>query len=548
MAHAPKRRRLPITDVRVLKGKDADMGPDWERVKGNLNDGNRGPVLTLFVKRDPKQAPISSIVVKYGFDSHAAIGYDQLPMDLNAGTGTNKRYLYLYYKSVPGERPITRLSLSLKDQPEQDTLDRGVIDTGVRYKSQSVYVTYERNKSEGDLGHAIDNIAIEIGSNPVPYNWNTALFEYDAHQEPPNWNAQLIFRTGNKALPTVPKLRFHEDGSFKILQFADIHMATGPHSCYGAPFSMACKGDINTIEMMERVLDAEKPDLVAYTGDNVDGVTSKDAYSTILKYSKPVIDRGIPWAIIFGNHDEEGDLTREEMMSSVQDLPYSLSQRGPLGISGTGNYYLSIYKHKHGHRRDHCQGSWTRDMGSDTEEKEQGTEQETENEDDLEKSSFTLYFLDSGAYSFSPTYPGWDWIKEDQVEWFRQTSRSITSHYPKDQVPNALAFFHIPIPEYALVDNDGRDDKEKSVRTKNGRIVGSKNERVSAPLYNSGMFEAFFESKDVRATTVGHDHLNDYDLAMVPMVAPTSLDVRASLRSGEMETESIHGNDLTTTT
>jgi len=42
---------------------------------------------------------------------------------------------------------------------------------------------------------------------------------------------------------------------------------------------MACKGDINTIEMMERVLDAEKPDLVAYTGDNVDGVTSKDAYS-----------------------------------------------------------------------------------------------------------------------------------------------------------------------------------------------------------------------------------------------------------------------------
>jgi hypothetical protein len=89
MAHTPKRRRLPITDVRVLKGKDADMGPDWERVKGNLNDGNRGPVLTLFVKRDPKQAPISSVVVKYGFDSHAAIGYDQLPMDLNAGTGNS---------------------------------------------------------------------------------------------------------------------------------------------------------------------------------------------------------------------------------------------------------------------------------------------------------------------------------------------------------------------------------------------------------------------------------------------------------------------------
>lgn len=41
-------------------------------------------------------------------------------------------------------------------------------------------------------------------------------------------------------------------------------------------------GDINTLEMMERVLDAEKPDLVAYTGDNVDGVTSKDALSVSL--------------------------------------------------------------------------------------------------------------------------------------------------------------------------------------------------------------------------------------------------------------------------
>ena len=154
-------------------------------------------------------------------------------------TGTFKRYLYLFYKSVPGERPITSLSLSFKEQEEGsegDDMDRGSIDTGVRYKNNNVYVAYKR----GYLSHnsAVDNIAIEIGSNPVPYNWNTASFEHDVKEEVPDWNAQIIYRTGDKALPKVPKLRFKQDGSFKIVQFADIHMATGPHSCHNAPSSV----------------------------------------------------------------------------------------------------------------------------------------------------------------------------------------------------------------------------------------------------------------------------------------------------------------------
>ncbi|KAI8360019.1 Metallo-dependent phosphatase-like protein [Mortierella sp. GBAus27b] len=442
-------------------------------------------------------------------------------------TGTIKRYLYIFYKSVPGERPITRLSLSVKDSSNDDDtseaesstlgknmhddddgdeacpLEQGAIDTGIRYKNGNIYVTYERSQSSAsDRRHdpqcsqAIDNIAIEMGSNPVPYNWKTASFEHDASQEVPDWNVQLIYRRWDKALPTIPKLRFRQDGTFKIVQFADIHMATGPHACYNAPVNMKCTGDVNTQEMMDRVLDAEKPDLVVYTGDNVDGVTSKDALSTILKYSRPVIDRHIPWAIVFGNHDEEGDLSREEMMSSVQDLPYSLSQRGPPGISGTGNYHLSIFRHKYwGQDGQFDQDEYQTDMDMDMDE---SVTEEQDNDLVREKSLFTLYFLDSGAYSFNIRYPGWAWIMEDQVEWFRQTSRAITSRYRQSQIPNALAFFHIPIPEYSQVEE--------------GTMVGDKNEGVSSPSYNSGMFEAFFESKDVRATTVGHDHINDYCL------------------------------------
>ena len=42
---------------------------------------------------------------------------------------------------------------------------------------------------------------------------------------------------------------------------------------------MVCTGDINTLEIMERMLDSEQPDLVVYTGDNVDGLSSSDAFS-----------------------------------------------------------------------------------------------------------------------------------------------------------------------------------------------------------------------------------------------------------------------------
>ncbi|KAF9428842.1 hypothetical protein BGZ94_000790 [Podila epigama] len=571
-----KKPLVPITDITVLQGQDADMGPGWERLEGNLNDGTRGPVLTMFVQRDPTRPPIDSIVIKYGFDSHAAIGYDRLPLDLNVGTGgqwvhlyyrragprdpithiatkacvlstctmdsswtrvnrpimtgTFKRYLYLFYKSVPGERPVTDLQLHVQgskdndDDNENTRVDQEHIDTGVRFKNHNILLTVTRGQV-GD-SHSIDNVAIELGSNEIPFNWNHASFtKTSPEDELPNWNAQIIYRTGQKQLPKRPTLRFHNDGSFKIVQFADIHMATGPHTCYNAPSEMNCVGDVNTLDMMVRMLEAERPDLVVFTGDNVDGFSSNDAYATILKYSRPVVERGIPWTIIFGNHDEEGDLSREEMMRSVRDIPFSLSERGPLDISGVGNYILKIYSPKRGRRL-----SLTHlEKNDESEEKmAQQVVMEIPQEDapsleepdlvEKEKGQFTLYFLDSGAYSFSIEHPGYDWIKHDQVEWFRQQSNAITSEYRVNDVPNALAFFHIPLPEYDLTEQSEEFMKKKKTgdnddeEPREGRLVGDKAERVSSPSYNSGMFDAIFESKDVRATTAGHDHLNDYCL------------------------------------
>lgn len=72
--------------------------------------------------------------------------------------------------------------------------------------------------------------------------------------------------------------------------------------------------------------------------------------------------RNIPYASILGNHDDEGNLSREEIMKITSILPYSLSEVGPRlgGVTrdkkgregregGAGNYYVEVKTQKYDH-------------------------------------------------------------------------------------------------------------------------------------------------------------------------------------------------------
>lgn len=63
----------------------------------------------------------------------------------------------------------------------------------------------------------------------------------------------------------------------------------------------------------------------------------------LAKFAGAVTDKGIPWAAVFGNHDDEDGLSREEQNALMQGLPYSLVQRGPKDIHGVGNYILKVW-------------------------------------------------------------------------------------------------------------------------------------------------------------------------------------------------------------
>lgn len=109
-------------------------------------------------------------------------------------------------------------------------------------------------------------------------------------------------------------------------------------------------------------------------------------------------------ATIFGNHDDRNDLTREELYQVIHTMPYSVMERGPMSISGVGNYALQIQSSVDGES----------------------------------KHAFSLYFLDSHGY-VNGTTTEYDWLKQDQLDWLVETSNGYGPHKP-----NALLFLHIP--------------------------------------------------------------------------------------------------------
>ncbi|OVA19956.1 Phosphoesterase domain [Macleaya cordata] len=230
--------------------------------------------------------------------------------------------------------------------------------------------------------------------------------------------------------------------------------------------------DLNTSAFINRMIQAEKPNLIVFTaGDNIFGADATDAATSLNNAFAPAIAAGIPWAAVLGNHDMESTLSREGVMKHIVSMQGTLAQLNPSSadiIDGFGNYNLEV-------------------QGVD------GSSLQN-------KSVLNLYFLDSGDYSTVPSIRGYGWIKASQQFWFQQTSLKLQKAYmnkPKPQKAPApgLAYFHIPLPEYADVSNITGVNKENA---------------ISSASVNSGFFTTMLDAGDVKAVFTGHDHLNDF--------------------------------------
>ena len=144
--------------------------------------------------------------------------------------------------------------------------------------------------------------------------------------------------------PAAPPLHFSHDGKFKILHIADLHFSIRHSDCRDSILSPCEDSDNLTSTLVGRILDEEKPDLVVFTGDQLNGQgTTWDSNSVLAKFSVALTERQIPWAAVFGNHDDEDGASREDQLKRLQGLPYSLVERGPVDVHGVGNYVLKVH-------------------------------------------------------------------------------------------------------------------------------------------------------------------------------------------------------------
>ncbi len=242
------------------------------------------------------------------------------------------------------------------------------------------------------------------------------------------------------------ELKFNENGEFKIVQFTDTHI------------DFTSNSNLNVYEIMKGVVEIEKPNFVILTGDVITQNDPQDAYQRLETLFS---EANIPWAMVFGNHDSQSNLSREKLAELLKKFPHCLNNdKGE--TQGNSNFVLPVI----------------------------GKNQKTE---------ALLYCMDSNSYStLQPEVDGYGWFDFSQINWYREKSSKYTLANNGNPLP-ALAFFHIPLPEYY-----------NAWKNKVNRPIGVKFEEECSPDINTGMFSAMLERGDVIGTFVGHDHINDY--------------------------------------
>ena len=270
-------------------------------------------------------------------------------------------------------------------------------------------------------------------------------------------------------LANKTKLRFGEDGQFKVMILADLHIPSG-----GLPRDI--------MDHVKTMVERENPDFVILTGDNVvSGGIAKEAVmrKTLKGLAEYLAEKNIYWMHVYGNHDGEMPLSIPEQQAVYESFPNCLSKAGDEELTGVGNYVVPLY----GSKDDEVKFVfWGLDSG------------------DYPTAEEKAALFPAGATPFGGfDSTAYDFIHYDQIQWYKETSELLQENNNGEIVPGLMAF-HIPLQESytAWINRDGLE------------WTGEKKDPVCASAYNTGLFEVLRHRGDVKAVVNGHDHVNDY--------------------------------------
>lgn len=242
-------------------------------------------------------------------------------------------------------------------------------------------------------------------------------------------------------------LRFSTSGQFRIMQLTDLHLRPDMPQENVAVYKRICG-----------LAQLERPDYIVVTGDVLWGSPA----SGILKEFLDVMDgMKIPYSIVFGNHDREQGMPADEISRIISEAEYSINPLNEAGV--LADFRQPI-------------------LASDGSDRQRAH----------------LYLLDSGDYTPIKGVGRYAWFSPAQVQWMRDmNAESFVDD--KGVAAPALAFFHIPFPEYRRV-----------WEIKGDKVIGIKGEDPACAELNSGMFEAIRMGGKVLGCFCGHDHNNDF--------------------------------------
>lgn len=290
-------------------------------------------------------------------------------------------------------------------------------------------------------------------------------------------------------------LRFGGDGTFTILLLSDLQD-------FQFTTNLVVRGETNVIRDYPA-------DLIVLLGDQLAGenpvlhwgdvaANCKKALETMLS---PVAESGVPFAVVFGNHDYDAPLTIAEQVDIYESYPTCVGVCYGELADTSGAFTLPVYT------------------------------------EDGSAKAMELYFFDSGSYLPNGDY---DTVSAEQVEWYNEVSAALHAENGDQALPS-VAFFHIPLPEvydlFIKVEK-GTPGAFKGVGVGEGNyylpnydmiFTGDVNESPCPSSTNNGLFNAFLENRDVFLAVNGHDHVNSFigslhgiDLANAPGSTYTS--------------------------
>ena len=296
---------------------------------------------------------------------------------------------------------------------------------------------------------------------------------------------------GNDAL----RLNFGDDGRFTVLILSDLQDTQ-------FTTELVVSGETH-------VLQDYPADLIVLLGDQLEGPSpvlrlgdgAKNCEDTLRTLLAPVEATGIPFVVVFGNHDYEAPISIREQVKIFESYDNCLAVSFGKNSTEDGAFVLPIYP-----------------KGS-------------------ELPAMALYFFDSGSYLANGDY---DTVSAEQVAWYNEQSAAFRAANDNRALPSA-AFCHIPVPEvYQLLTEVPKGTKGalKGVGVGKGKyyvpnetaiFTGEVNEAPCPSSENNGLFDAYLANGDMFLTVNGHDHINSFignvegvDIANAPGSSYTS--------------------------